>query len=115
MLCQGITGKKVPCQNRVSNNNKYCYCHISQGNNNSNNKPIVRTRVHPVTSNNDVNKPIIPVISNKPNNNSNSNNNNNSNNDRNCSICLCEVGDEEDCGLICGHLHHVDCIKQVYK
>lgn len=32
-----------------------------------------------------------------------------------CSICLCDVDKEEDCDLLCGHRHHVDCIKQVIK
>ncbi len=32
-----------------------------------------------------------------------------------CSICLCDVDEEQDCRLICGHIHHIECIKQLIK
>jgi len=32
-----------------------------------------------------------------------------------CSICLCGVNDKEDCYLICGHAHHIQCIQGLYK
>ena len=32
-----------------------------------------------------------------------------------CSICLCEVEENEDCGLKCGHSHHIDCVKGLIK
>lgn len=32
-----------------------------------------------------------------------------------CSICLCDVDEEQDCRLICGHIHHIECIKQLNK
>lgn len=28
-----------------------------------------------------------------------------------CSICLCEVEQKEDCELKCNHIHHIDCLK----
>lgn len=131
MLCQGITGKKVQCQNKVSGQNKYCRYHIHQEPKQINSiKPITKITKPIIINNNSNNKPIIPIISNRPNitnkfiiNNNNSNNkpiipiitNNGNNDDRDCSICLCEVEEKEDCGLICGHLHHVDCIKQLLE
>lgn len=32
-----------------------------------------------------------------------------------CSICLEEVEEKDDCYLSCGHGHHVDCIKKLVK
>lgn len=34
---------------------------------------------------------------------------------KDCSICLRLVHPGEDCGLICGHLHHIQCIIHVRK
>ena len=46
-------------------------------------------------------KPLIPIVS--------------KDFDDVCSICQCDVEKEEDCDLLCGHRHHIDCIKQVIK
>jgi uncharacterized protein YbaR (Trm112 family)/predicted nucleic-acid-binding Zn-ribbon protein len=32
-----------------------------------------------------------------------------------CSICLCDVDNDDDCRLVCGHRHHIECIKQIIK
>lgn len=98
MLCQGITGKKLPCQNKVSGQNKYCRFH---GDPVKNEVKHVRVPLKPSIANNNTNngRPPIPIISNRK--------------VQDCSICLCEV--EEDCGLICGHAHHIECIRQLFK
>lgn len=101
MLCQGITSKKRPCQNKVNGQNKYCRYHGEPIK--SEIKPVA---IKPVIINNSNNgRPPIPIISNRPIKMQK----------ENCSICLCEVEADEDCNLICGHAHHVECISKLFK
>src|SRR5437868_4292001 len=86
-----------------------------------NTKPTVVTPM-PIISNKTMTKPILspmPIISNKPmvtkpvaapmpmiDTKKY---------DTPCSICLCDVDTVDDCHLVCGHPHHLACIKCVRK
>lgn len=92
-ICLGTTGKNTRCNARVKKPQQYCYRHKNQ-----NMISIKSTSKHYRAPKEE--KKIIEVMNDF---------------DDVCSICLCDVEKEDDCNLICGHRHHVDCIKQVLK
>lgn len=89
-ICLGTTGKNTRCNNKVTKPHLYCYRHKNQ-----NMISIKSTSKHYKEPKDkiEVTKDFDDV----------------------CSICLCDVDKEDDCNLICGHRHHVDCIKQVLR
>ena len=87
-ICIGHTAKNKPCFRRVTNH-KYCHDHIKQEIKN------VNIQVKQETKN-------VNIQENKDMKNE-------------CSICLCDVDDDDNCWLICGHRHHNDCISRVIK
>jgi len=84
--CLGVTLKKNKCYRRVKYPQCYCYEHKNQ--------EILEKTVKSTSP--------LYQLENKIYNDV-------------CSICLCEVEEQDDCHLQCGHPHHVMCIKQIIK
>ncbi len=101
MLCLGITATQKKCTNKITKNNPYCRYHKNQQSNDNLSKeifPSLKIAKEAIDINNvDIND-IDNQIGNDP-----------------CSICLCNVDENDDCLLICEHKHHVDCIKQLHE
>lgn len=86
-ICLGVTMKGTKCNARAKKPDHYCFRHKNQ------NLISIKSTSKKLESNIIVTKDFDDV----------------------CSICLCDVDKEDDCDLLCGHRHHVDCIKQVVK
>jgi hypothetical protein len=86
-ICLGVTVKGIKCNARVKNPDHYCFRHKNQ------NLISIKSTSKKLEPKIIVTKDFDDV----------------------CSICLCDVDKEDDCDLLCGHRHHVDCIKQVIK
>lgn len=86
-ICLGVTVKGTKCNARAKKSDHYCFRHKNQ------NLISIKSTSKKLEPNIIVTKDFDDV----------------------CSICLCDVDKEDDCDLLCGHRHHVDCIKQVIK
>lgn len=111
MYCQGKTNKGAPCTKKVKD--KYCCHHKNQcvvcySNVKNEDKADIKCEhlVHIKCINQ--HKCDLPIVFNTTKKSTKIIT-------TDCSICLDEVKNEDDCGLICGHGHHTECIKKIVK
>lgn len=88
-LCQGQTLKGAPCTKRVKLPAIYCHNHKDQAFQKKEVKEVKEEKVEVKEE-----KKIMGD---------------------DCAICCCEVEVNDDCGLVCGHPFHLECLKQVRK
>jgi hypothetical protein len=95
-ICHGLSSNKKPCTYRVKLPNKYCRYHKSQE---SKERSKKRSKEKIKEEKKEENIDIIVNDINK----------------EACSICLCDVEEEDDCHLVCNHSHHKECVNKLLK
>jgi hypothetical protein len=100
-ICHGLSSNKKPCTYKVKLPNKYCRYHKAQESKERSKEEKSKEKIKEERKEEKIEEKIDIIV--------------NDINKESCSICLCDVEEEDDCHLICNHSHHKECVGKLLK